>query len=713
MPVVIISATIHDRETVFDERGQDSNTSLVDKDMDGTRDTFDPQADDAATRAALRQTSGAPGQAARRLAGGPARAAASLLAALCFVALAVPAAHAQDAPENDAGAFPIERFRLAMDRDGILNTEWGAVPGHLSWDLALLFHYQDDPLVLYGEDGEALGSLVASRTTLSLMPSVALWDRLEIGLELPIIVAQSEDDIDGAATPELGGSGIGDVRISPKIQLLWAERSGANLALIPSLTVPTGSAVDYRGEDGISLAPELAVSRAFGAVRLAANLGYRFRPDASVADLEIEDELFLRIAGGYRLSERGGPPLDLNLALNTATAAASPLSDDNQNHFEALAGASYHIGPVVALVGGGLGLNDGFGTPDWRIFLGARVGRVNGIERDGDEDGILDEADACPEAAEDSDGFEDTDGCPDPDNDGDGIEDAADGAPDQPEDMDGYQDEDGVPDPDNDGDEIADTKDACPDEAENRNDYQDEDGCPDEIPDSDSDGLSDRVDECPDNPEDLDGFEDADGCPDPDNDDDKLFDAADRCPNEAGPPENRGCPDTDRDGDGVVDRLDNCPDEAGSANNQGCKKRQRVRLAGTRIEILERVFFQTGRAKIRRRSFALLDNVAQVLISHPEIENVEIEGHTDSRGPEKRNLELSQLRAESVLEYLVGAGVERSRLTPKGYGESKPLEPNKTRRGRAANRRVEFTIRDNAAGAAVEAVEDPDAELDE
>ncbi len=102
--------------------------------------------------------------------------------------------------------------------------------------------------------------------------------------------------------------------------------------------------------------------------------------------------------------------------------------------------------------------------------------------KDTDGDGIPDSVDKCPNEPEDKDGFQDDDGCPDPDNDGDGIPDTADKCPMQPEDKDGFQDEDGCPDPDNDGDGIPDAADKCPDQPEDKDGFQDEDGCPDELP---------------------------------------------------------------------------------------------------------------------------------------------------------------------------------------------------------------------------------------
>jgi OOP family OmpA-OmpF porin len=101
---------------------------------------------------------------------------------------------------------------------------------------------------------------------------------------------------------------------------------------------------------------------------------------------------------------------------------------------------------------------------------------------DSDNDGIPDAQDKCPKEAEDKDGFQDDDGCPDPDNDGDGIADAADKCPTDAEDKDNFQDDDGCPDPDNDSDGVPDAADKCPTDPETKNGYQDDDGCPDEVP---------------------------------------------------------------------------------------------------------------------------------------------------------------------------------------------------------------------------------------
>ena len=213
-------------------------------------------------------------------------------------------------------------------------------------------------------------------------------------------------------------------------------------------------------------------------------------------------------------------------------------------------------------------------------------------------------------------------------------------------------------------------------------------------PDADGDGIPDELDKCPNEAEDFDGFEDEDGCPDPDNDGDGILDVDDKCPNDAGPPENQGCPDPDRDGDGVPDRIDNCPDEPGTVENQGCQEKQLVVIGDGQLEILEKVYFRKGSAKLQKRSWALLDNVAAVLIAHPEISKVRVEGHSDKSGSLKYNMILSKKRANTVVRYLVGRGqVNRNRLVAKGYGPKRPLVPDaKSKEEAALNRRVEFHI---------------------
>ncbi|MGK0362761.1 MAG: outer membrane protein OmpA-like peptidoglycan-associated protein, partial [Bradymonadia bacterium] len=208
-----------------------------------------------------------------------------------------------------------------------------------------------------------------------------------------------------------------------------------------------------------------------------------------------------------------------------------------------------------------------------------------------------------------------------------------------------------------------------PNDPENINGFEDTDGCPDGIPDTDGDGLNDQVDKCPKDPEDKDGFEDEDGCPDPDNDKDGILDVNDKCPMD---------PETVN---GFEDE-DGCPD----------KKLTLVRVTEKNIVILKKVFFETSKAVIKPVSFPVLNEVAEVMKSYTRIKLIEVQGHTDSRGKDAYNKSLSQERAGSVRTYLMNKGVEAARLTAVGYGEEEPIDTNKTRTGRANNRRVEFKI---------------------
>jgi OmpA-OmpF porin, OOP family len=187
-----------------------------------------------------------------------------------------------------------------------------------------------------------------------------------------------------------------------------------------------------------------------------------------------------------------------------------------------------------------------------------------------------------------------------------------------------------------------------------------------------------------------------------DPDGDGLIGDADHCPNEPGPPENLGCPDIDTDGDGVPDRLDECPDlPQGPGGKNGCPV---AYLKGDEIMIAEQVHFATDKDIILDESKPALGEVALVLINHPEIRELRIEGHTDIRASDAYNINLSQRRVNSVQAFLVGAGVDPSRLTAKGYGHTSPvyddtgcLGPDETltpacRTMTSKNRRVVFRV---------------------
>ncbi len=546
--------------------------------------------------------------------------------------------------------------------------------GHLRFGAQLHLDYANDPLVYESDLGDSSSEsqhIVRHQLTGTLGLSLGVLDRLVIYAGLPINLVMSGDDTMlpmGVAATD--GAGLGDAYLGARIRLFGEWNEAIALALQITATFPSGGGV-YRGDETLTLHPQLLFeARAADKVRLTVNVGARLGEDQTLlGDVRVGDALTFGLGVTASLVGTYTRPDETRLDLHAQVFGSSFFGDffgGEETPLEALAGLKLHLGNgLVVGAAGGAGIHRSYGTPDARAVLNLGWGQVREVEEepepvaaDTDRDGILDDVDECPTEAEDLDGFEDEDGCPDPDNDQDQVPDTTDECPNEPEDRDGFEDENGCPDPDNDGDGIPDTTDQCKDQAE-----------------------------------DMDGFEDEDGCPEADNDEDGLVDAADRCPNEAGPPENQGCPDTDRDGDTVVDRLDNCPDEPGTVENQGCRARQRVRITEGALEILDKVYFATNRDVIQRRSFPLLNNVAAVLNNHPEILHIRVEGHTDDRGDDNYNLDLSQRRAAAVVTYLVERGeVDASRLVAQGFGETRPIEPNESRTGRAANRRVEFNI---------------------
>jgi len=243
------------------------------------------------------------------------------------------------------------------------------------------------------------------------------------------------------------------------------------------------------------------------------------------------------------------------------------------------------------------------------------------------------------------------------DCDGDGIIGSKDKCSRKPEDFDGFEDEDGCPDPDNDGDGILDVDDKCPNDAEDFDGVEDEDGCPDV--DTDGDGIIDIDDKCPDQPEDVDGYMDADGCPDPDND-----------------------------GDGVLDALDRCPDtpRGTEVDVHGCPKPV-VEAAPVAQLVAVMVNFDLAKSEIRTDAKAKLDALVTTLVENPDLK-IEIGGHACDLGTPEYNQELSVRRAKMVEAYLVKAGIDKSRMTVVGYGEMQPLMPNDNEEDRAQNRRA-------------------------
>jgi OOP family OmpA-OmpF porin len=137
----------------------------------------------------------------------------------------------------------------------------------------------------------------------------------------------------------------------------------------------------------------------------------------------------------------------------------------------------------------------------------------------------------------------------------------------------------------------------------------------------------------------------------------------------------------------VVDRLDECPNTAAGVpvDTRGCEIKDVIRLPG--------VNFETNSDRLRPGAENVLEDAAETLKRNPGLD-VEVAGHTDSQGAAEYNQGLSERRARTVMDYLIGRGVDEDMLSFRGYGESQPIADNATAAGRAENRRVELRILD-------------------
>ena len=596
-----------------------------------------------------------------------------------------------------AGNIDLNVFRPAMDSRGYLTINASQVLGdkELSFGLGSL-DWGHGLLKLNGNGNTYAIQDIISATLIGAFGLHVGPAELEFGASIPFTIMSGDRGPDvGDMQYKLDGQGLGNVGLHFKTRLLKTSRAPhVGLGLIASLYLPTTNPTDRflgeakagpgpgpgTGTTSSKLVPQIMgiVDKELGrtgALRIAINAGIRIRSSETFTNndpgkegapvtgksITVGSEVPYGLGVAYALSRQ-------KFDLVGEIYGSIPLgAHENYQPLEALGGVKLYLARNSFLsLGAGRGLlPDKGANPDFRAMIGI-VFEPNIGDRDGD--GIKDDVDKCPDEPEDFDGFQDEDGCPDPDNDHDGIPDIDDKCPDIPENLNGVEDDDGCPEGstnDRDGDGIPDNIDKCPDEPEDKDGFQDEDGCPD--PDNDGDGIRDVDDLCPNDPEDKDGFEDEDGCPDPDNDKDRILDKDDKCPNE---------PETYN----------------GFEDEDGCPDRGRVVVTETSIEILDVIYFEYNSDVIKPASYPILDAVAATMQGNPSIQLIEIQGHTDERGDDAYNLDLSDRRAKSVLKYMVGKGVAANRLTSQGYGETQPLDRAHNEKAWSKNRRVAFLI---------------------
>ncbi len=562
------------------------------------------------------------------------------LSALC----AAPMAAAQQAE-----GFALNRFQPSERGSEWFSEDTLDLRGHMRFALGAVGDYAYKPLVLYDADGDEASAIVQHQMFVHLGGSLVLWDRLRLAVSMPVTVWNSGDTgvLDGNFIDGKEGGGVGDLRLAADVRLVGEYGGPFTLAFGTQVHVPTGDRAAYTSDGKARITPRLAAAGDVGPFAYAARASFNYRAqNENFGRDAFGSELLFGAAAGLRFADK-------KLLIGPELYGSTVLSDGGDGAFkrrttpvEVLFGGHYTAGDVRFGLGAGPGITRGTGSPKVRVLASLEYWPEVKTEvvvgpKDTDGDGIYDPDDACVEVPGIATEDPKTHGCPAPTE------------------------------KDRDGDGILDEVDACPDVKGVANEDPAKHGCP---PPGDRDG-------------------------------DGIVDEEDACPDEKGvatdDPKTNGCPPPkDTDGDGIIDPEDACPDQAGPPSEDpkkhGCPK---AKIVGTKIEILERVEFDTNKATIRKESDPVLNAVLDILKRYPSIKKISVEGHTDNRGGAGYNTALSRRRAASVVKWLTDNGIAKERLTSKGFGPTKPIDSNDTAEGRQNNRRVEFHITEGEARA--------------
>jgi uncharacterized protein (TIGR03382 family) len=435
-----------------------------------------------------------------------------VLGLLAAVLVSAPV-HAQSADQASKD-IDVQQFKPGPGWRDVLGMQSPHVAKHLGWNLSVSFHYAKAPFnFLHPQTDEIIFEIVKNQYTFELMGAVALFDRFELGMALPITSQGSASTASVAQmlAYRVDATSVGDLRLVPKVHLLSLD-NGVRLGMAVPVLLPTSGGEEFMGRSSLAFFPRvLGEWTSGGGVRVLAHLGINFQPHEQFYNLKIRNELAYGL--GAEVPFNVGPH---RLAAEATLMGSRGLKEANteERPLELLVAMKYRFtDSLAAHLGGGSGLTRGYGTPGFRLLAG--------ISWNGTGEAISARIDSpspqeWPPGAEDFDGFQDRAGL---DEDGDGILDDNDRCPDQLETKNGFEDTDGCADElprpqrvDSDGDRVPDDKDSCPQFPEDKDGFQDEDGCSD--PDNDQDGVLDRLDRCPAEPETLNGVKDEDGCPD-------------------------------------------------------------------------------------------------------------------------------------------------------------------------------------------------------
>jgi hypothetical protein len=412
--------------------------------------------------------------------------------ALCVLAITATSAQA-DPRDLDLSVF---------DPTPATTASWfqlqSADVGHEGdWAISALASYANEPLILRASPNDNIA--IQDRMMFELGGAFAFGDRFEIGVRMPLYLQTGENLASSTMFGEPGASGtaFGNLFLHAKANVFRSHGERGDLAIGTALALglPTATDDEFAGSSKPQLDALALVSFAPAGTPLAFSIeaGGVFRSTTEFHDISQGNGVLWGAGASYRVLPALAVDVEVFGELDPGGLHAAPTGTEAMgpaealDAIEALAGIHYQMERRVSVgLAAGRGLTSAPGMPVWRGVLAVTVTptapkpiAAKPVYADSDRDGIPNDVDRCRNEPEDKDGFEDDDGCPDPDNDNDGIADAADKCPTEAEDKDGFEDQDGCPDLDNDHDGIPDRLDKCPDQAETINGNDDEDGCPD------------------------------------------------------------------------------------------------------------------------------------------------------------------------------------------------------------------------------------------
>lgn len=612
----------------------------------------------------------------------------AILLALTAPASAQTTDDTTDATFATAGGFDAHGFRLvsldADPRDPLRMQRPGQMEAG-SWYAGGLGEYANEPLVFQGASATTPTSVLSNVVGANLVAGVVAAEQVRFDLSVPIYLASN-------GPSGSNGAGLGDVRLSSLVSFLQPDdAAGVGVGGVAALDVPTGAPEDFLGDTGVAGLLAMVGTYEMDDLTFTSQAGVRFAPntdtDVRPAPTEGGDAFQVGGAVGYLVTESTGLTLeaDMSLALASTVRTAIGLPAEATLSVRHVREQGAHVTGGV-----GVGLGRGAGASPVRLLIGGGFGSASVSPADADGDGFTDRNDDCVSQPETVNGYKDEDGCPDtppattftgafagePQDDAVVKVNGDAGSP-APRAVSGVA---GQP------LEVVVEAGQCL-RGRTRLSFGEVDASV-AVPLERVQGTV-EITVTSEAGDPLGGAQV------------RYITEDDRCL-----PKDRSVSQsgtTHEVGPGEymifvtaqgysIYRQAFTIEEGGKAVVNAKLKPTKVQVEGNKITILEKVFFETGKAVIDPRSFPLLDEVASTIQSAPLSGPVEVQGHTDDQGNDSANLRLSQSRAEAVRTYLIGKGVADTKLTAKGYGETKPIADNTTEAGRTANRRVEFVV---------------------